>query len=84
MPFRISEISPERWQQLDELFQSASESAPEVRAAFVESLGADPALQHGLELLLEADASAREFLEQPALALAFTRRKMKFSDAGLH
>src|SRR5262245_51640921 len=48
-------MKPERWQQVDQLFQSALERAPEDRAAFIsEACGGDESLRHSFWGTFEA------------------------------
>jgi serine/threonine protein kinase len=61
-------MKPERWQQLDKLFQSALEREPEQRAAFLDGACAgDEALRREVESLLAASKEAGSFIERPAL-----------------
>jgi predicted ATPase len=61
-------MSPERWQQIEELFQAALDHAPETRSAFLQQAsGEDVELRHEVERLLHADASSENAtLELPA------------------
>jgi len=64
-------MNPERWQQVDQLFQAALERAPEERAAFIsEACGGDDFLRHHVEELLAADGQARSLIEAPAYVVA--------------
>src|SRR6266508_6041528 len=61
-------MKPKRWQQLDQLFHSALERAPEERAALLdESCGGDQSLRKEVEALLAAHEEAGSFIESPAL-----------------
>jgi eukaryotic-like serine/threonine-protein kinase len=61
----------ERWQQVDQVFQSALERAPAERAAFInEACGGDDALRREVEALLAADGEAESFIEAPAYTVA--------------
>ncbi len=52
-------MTPERWQQVDQLFHIALERTPEERAAFLdEACGGDEELRREVESLLAADAEA--------------------------
>ncbi len=52
-------LSPDRWQQVEQLFQSALELDPAGRAAFLaKACGADEALRHEVESLLVYQAAA--------------------------
>jgi eukaryotic-like serine/threonine-protein kinase len=58
----------ERWQQVDQIFQSALDCPPEGRAAFLEQACADDhALRREVEVLLAAHEQGGSFIEQPAL-----------------
>ncbi|MGH9839333.1 MAG: protein kinase domain-containing protein [Blastocatellia bacterium] len=64
-------MKPERWRQVDQLFQAALERAPEERAAFIsEACGGDDSLRREVEALLAADGEAESFIEAPAYAVA--------------
>src|SRR5262245_18199279 len=64
-------MDPERWQQVDEILEEALELPEEERTQFLQRVcGADHALQHDVEALLEAHKKARKFLRDPALTLA--------------
>jgi serine/threonine-protein kinase len=62
---------PERWRQIDALFQAACDRSTAERAAFLdEACGADAALRAEIEsLLVSADASL-DFIRQPVMAAA--------------
>jgi serine/threonine protein kinase len=61
------EISPENWEAVKELFQTAQELAPEEIPVFLDQKCNDPALRTTVERLLAADRSAGNFLLAPAL-----------------
>src|SRR5262245_21200669 len=64
-------MSPERWQQVDELFLAALERAPAERAAFLdEACSGDAALRGEVESLLGSYERADRFMEKPAVELA--------------
>ncbi len=64
-------MKPERWRQVDQLFQAALERAPEERAAFIsEACHGDDSLRREVEALLAADGEAESFIEAPAYAVA--------------
>jgi serine/threonine protein kinase/Tol biopolymer transport system component len=64
-------MKPERWRQVDQLFQAALERAPEDRSAFInEACGDDDSLRREVEALLAADGEARSLIETPAYAVA--------------
>ena len=66
-------MSPERWRQIEELYQAALERAPESRQAFLEG-----ACRHDAELRREVDSllihaeQAGGFLETPAMEAGMT------------
>jgi serine/threonine protein kinase/Tol biopolymer transport system component len=64
-------MKPERWRQVDQLFQAALERAPEDRSAFInEACGDDDSLRREVEALLAADGEAGSLIETPAYAVA--------------
>src|ERR1041385_5106400 len=71
MSLKISEIGPERWRHLDEIFCAAVELQPAQRSVFVDdACRDDPTLRTQIEALLTSDAIGWEFLEEPAVELA--------------
>ncbi len=67
-------MSPERWQQIAQLFDEVLERGPDERAAFLTTACADDAeLRREVESLLAARDSAGRFLDQSALQLAARR-----------
>ena len=55
-------MKPERWQQVNDLFQSAAERAPEERAAFLEeACHGDEDLRREVESLLTSHEKSGEF-----------------------
>ena len=59
-------MTPERLQQIEELYHSALEHDPAGRAAFInESCSGDEELRHEVESLLASEAQARDFIEEP-------------------
>lgn len=65
-------MTPERWQQIKEVFQSAAECAPETREAFLcAACAKDELLREEVEALLLSDEAAHSFIEQSPLALAY-------------
>ena len=71
MHFKISEIKPDRWEELDRLFQAAIDLEPRQRTDFIaEACSGDPLLREEIESLLKSDAEGWSFLEEPALQLA--------------
>ena len=64
-------MTPERWQQVAELCDSALSLEPPRRAAFLEEACAgDALLRQELEALLACDEHSPHFLETPALEAA--------------
>ena len=61
-------MKPERWQQLDELFQSVLEREPEEREMFLdEACAGNDELRQQVDALLAAHERAGSFIENPAL-----------------
>src|ERR1051325_7389931 len=58
-------MNPERWQELERLFQEALAQPPEARAQIVENASED--LRPHLQALLAAHAQAGTFIESPAI-----------------
>ena len=64
-------MKPERWKQVNDLFQSAIERAPEERAAFLdESCYGDEDMRREVESLLTSHERAENFIELPAFEVA--------------
>src|SRR5688572_2667028 len=64
-------MTPERFEQIAELYGAALELAPEERASLIDSAcGADEELRHEVESLLEAHEQAGDFIATPALGMA--------------
>jgi serine/threonine protein kinase/formylglycine-generating enzyme required for sulfatase activity/pimeloyl-ACP methyl ester carboxylesterase len=64
-------MTPQRWQQIDQLLDAALEREPSERAAFLDKACAgDEALRREVEALLASDEQASRFLEAPALEVA--------------
>jgi serine/threonine protein kinase/Tfp pilus assembly protein PilF len=64
-------MNAERWQQVNDLFQSAAEHAPEERAAFLdEACHGDEGLCREVESLLASYERAENFIESPAFEVA--------------
>src|SRR6476646_7575205 len=60
-------MTPERWQQIKALLESALERDPRERAAFLhEACAADIALRSEVEALLDSHDRAGAFIESPA------------------
>src|SRR5258707_15212947 len=62
-------MTPERWQQVEEVLQAALDRSPAERAAFLEKvcLG-DRELQAEASSLINAHDAATDFIEEPAIA----------------
>src|SRR5256886_3045614 len=64
-------MKPERWQQINDLFQSAVERPPQERTAFLEeACHGDERLRREVESLIACDERAENFIESPALEVA--------------
>src|SRR5882762_4328277 len=62
-------MTPERWQQVEEVLQAALDRAPAERAAFLEQVCAgDADLQTEAVSLVSAYDAAADFIEEPAIA----------------
>jgi len=63
-------VTPERWQQVKDIFDRAVECAPASRMAYIrERCGADEKLRREVESLLAADTETGSLLDAPAIAL---------------
>lgn len=63
-------MNPERWRQVDKLFQAALDRVPEERAVFISAAcGGDDSLRREVEALLSADGQAVKLIESPAYAV---------------
>src|ERR1700749_4770337 len=64
-------MNPERWRQVDELFEQALERAEGERARFLDAACAgDPSLRREVEEMLRFDERAAEFIETPIFGVA--------------
>ena len=64
-------MNPERWRQLEDLFQSTLECAPQERTVFlVEACGGDESLCREVELLIASYEQDAGFIETPACEFA--------------
>src|SRR2546422_7585272 len=64
-------MTPERLQQIEELYHSALERDAAARVAFIdESCNGDEELRHEVESLLASEAQARDFIEEPVHEVA--------------
>src|SRR6266576_779398 len=62
-------MTPERWQQVEEVLQAALDRAPAERAVFLEQVCAgDAELQSEASSLVSAYDDAADFIEEPAIA----------------
>jgi serine/threonine protein kinase/tetratricopeptide (TPR) repeat protein len=69
--YKLFLMTPERWQQIDQLFHFALERAPQERALFItEACAGDEALKREVESLLKSHERAESFIEQPASDIA--------------
>ena len=64
-------MTPERWQQVEQLYLLAAEREPDQRAAFLdEACAGDEKLRREVESLLAFEQQADSFIEAPALEVA--------------
>ena len=64
-------MTPERWQQVDEIFQAAIEMDPAERAAFIgTSCVGDEELRREVESLIITDEQGLSFIDAPAVQFA--------------
>src|SRR5438067_7126021 len=64
-------MTPERWQQINNVFQAAVEVAPEQRTAFLDrACTTDQTLRSEVESLLASDEHEWKLIEKPALEVA--------------
>ncbi|MBI3684287.1 MAG: serine/threonine-protein kinase [Acidobacteria bacterium] len=64
-------MTPERWQQVERIYQAALERDPASRSAFLEeACGGDAGMRQDVESLLLWDEQGETFLEEPALHVA--------------
>ena len=56
-------MTPERWQEIEQLFDSALERAPKERRAFLDRACPDPAMRMEVEALLRLDATEDDSVE---------------------
>ncbi|HJQ32310.1 MAG TPA: serine/threonine-protein kinase, partial [Pyrinomonadaceae bacterium] len=62
-------MTPERWKQIESVFDEAVELPPGRREAYLaEACGGDAELRREVELLLSSHEEAGEFIEEPAVA----------------
>src|SRR5437764_4337419 len=64
-------MTPERWQQVDEIFQTAIELKPEERHGFLQgACSGDDELRREVESLITADDQGLSFIDEPAVEVA--------------
>ena len=64
-------MTPERWQKVKEVFESALERAPDERCAFLDqACDGDESLRSEVQSLLASFDEGESFMERPAVALA--------------
>src|SRR4029078_12226417 len=64
-------MTPERYQQIDQIFQAALALDPDRRPAFLdEACSGDAALRNEVESLLTSDSSGLSYIDQLALYVA--------------
>jgi eukaryotic-like serine/threonine-protein kinase len=64
-------MTPERWQQVKEIFETALERAPDERPAFLDqACDGDEPLRREVQSLLASYEEGESFMERPAVALA--------------
>ncbi|HEX8723649.1 MAG TPA: hypothetical protein VF736_23740, partial [Pyrinomonadaceae bacterium] len=62
-------MTPERWRQIEELFQTAVDLPPAERPRYVaQACGGDEALRRQVWALVEQFEEAGDFIEEPAMA----------------
>ena len=67
----VTTMTPERWQKVKEIFQSAIQRAPGERSAFLASAcGGDEALRSEVESLIASHEKSGEFIDSPAYEAA--------------
>jgi serine/threonine protein kinase len=64
-------MTPERYQQIDQIFQAALEHEPAKRAAFLdEACSGDETLRQEVESLITSDRGGLSFIDEPAFEMA--------------
>src|SRR5262249_6982422 len=63
-------MNAERWKQVNDLFQSTVERAPEERSAFLEEVCQDEGMRREVESLLTSYEQSDNFIEIPAFKVA--------------
>ncbi len=76
-------MTPERWQHIDRLFQSALEHTPEERADFLkEACPGDDSVRAEVEALISAHERSGKFLDAPAYEVASVQLSNDLARAG--
>jgi Tol biopolymer transport system component/serine/threonine protein kinase/tetratricopeptide (TPR) repeat protein len=66
-------LTPERWKQIEGVFDAAADLAPAERDAYLaEACGGDAELRRQVELLIRSHDAAGSFIEEPAVAGVIT------------
>jgi hypothetical protein len=61
-------MTPDRWQEIEQLYHSALKHEPDQRSAFLkQACAGDEALRREVESLLANEGEAKSFIEAPAL-----------------
>ena len=77
-------MDPQRWKQVDDIFQSALDHAPAERDAFLrEACSGDETLEREVRSLLTSDDSAQGFMSRPAIQAAAMSLAAE-ADSGSH
>jgi eukaryotic-like serine/threonine-protein kinase len=64
-------MTPDRWQQINELYHNALELDPNQQAKFLsQACAGDSGLRHEVESLIASHDQAGSFIAEPALKLA--------------
>jgi predicted TIM-barrel enzyme len=67
-------VTPQRWKQIEAVFEQALELAPDRRPAFLQdSCDGDDELPREVESMLDAHTRAGSFIDQPSLFVATDR-----------
>src|SRR5712691_447685 len=67
----VTQVTPEQWHRVKELFEAALEYVPEERSAFVgQACAGDESLRSEVKSLLSSYEQEKSFMETPAAALA--------------
>ena len=71
-------MTPERWQQVDQLLEQALEHAPDRRDDFLEeACQGDAALRQEVESLLSAHKQAGSLLSAPVIGVTATNEQIR-------